>query len=89
MGGEGTIKVNDQMITFKLDIGAEVTALTEPALLQFRDVPRQAPTKVLHGPDQQPLKVLGHVTLTFSSKEKTCIHNAFVVRGLEQNLLSV
>ena len=77
------------MVTFKLDTGAKVTALTEPAFLQLRDVPLQAPTKALHGPDQQPLKVLGQVTLNFSSKEKTCIHNAFVVRDLEQNLLGL
>ena len=80
---KATIKVNKQMVTFKLDTVAEVTALTEPALLQLRDVPLQAPTKALHGPDQQPLKVLAQVTLTFSSKEKNCIHNAFVVRDLE------
>ena len=73
------------MMTFMLDTGAEVTALTEPASLQLKDVPLQAPTKALHGPD----KVLGQVTLTFSSKEKTCIHNAFVVRDLEQNLLGL
>ena len=47
------------------------------------------PTKALHGPDGQPLKVLGQGTLTFSSKEKTCIHNAFLVRDLEQNLLGL
>ena len=86
---KATIKVNNQMMTFKLDTGAEVTALTEPAFLQLRDVPLQAPTKALHGPDRKPLKVLGQVTLTFSSKEKTCIHNAFVVRDLEQNLLGL
>ena len=65
------------MMTFKLDTGAEVTALTEPAFLQLRDVPLQAPTKAIHGPDWEPLKVLEQVTLTFSSNEKTCIHNAF------------
>ena len=51
------------MMIFKLDTGAEVTALTEPAFLLLRDVPLQAPTKALHGPDQHPLKVLGRVTL--------------------------
>ena len=71
------------MMTFKLDTGAEVTALTEPAFLQLRDVPLQAPTKALHGPDWKPLKVLGQVTRTFSSKEKNCIHNPFAVRDLE------
>ena len=54
---KATIKVNNQMMTFKLDTGAEVTTLTEPAFLQVRDVPLQAPTKALHGPDRKPLKV--------------------------------
>ena len=37
---KATVKVNNQMMTFKLDTGAEVTALTEPAFLQLRDVPQ-------------------------------------------------
>ena len=84
-----TIAVNDQVMTFKLDTGAEVTAITEPAFLQLKDVPLQAPTKTLHGPDQQPLKVLGQVTLTLSSKGQACTHNVYVVRDLEQNLLGL
>ena len=66
--GRPQSKVNNQMMTFKLDTGAEVTALTEPAFLN------------------QPLKDRAPSP---SSKEKTCIHNAFLVRDLEQNLLGL
>ena len=41
---KATINLRDQIMTFKLDTGAEATALTEPAFLQFGDVPLQAPT---------------------------------------------
>ena len=66
---EATIKVNDQVITFKLDTGAEVTAITEPTFLQLNYI--RIPTittKPLHGPDKQPLQVLGQVTLTFCQR---------------------
>ena len=84
-----TIGINDQAMTFKLDTGGEVTAITEPAFLQLKDVPPQAPSKTLHGPDEQPLKVLGQVTLTLSSNGQACTHNVYVVRDLEQNLLGL
>ena len=50
-----TIGVNDHAMTFKLDTGTDVT---EPSYLELKDVPLQAPTKTLHGPNQQPFKGL-------------------------------
>ena len=70
-----TIGGNYKAVTFKLDTGAEVTAITEPAFFQLRDILSQAPTETLHGPDQQPLKILGQVTLTLTSKGQVCTHN--------------
>ena len=84
-----TIGGNYKAVTFKLDTGAEVTAITEPAFFQLRDILSQAPTETLHGPDQQPLKILGQVTLTLTSKGQACTHNVYVVRDLEQNLLGI
>ena len=47
------------------------------------------PTKTLHGPDHQPLKVLGQVSVTLSSKGKVSSQQVYVVKGLEQNLLGL
>ena len=47
------------------------------------------PTKTLHGPDHQPLKVLGQVKVTLSSKGKVSSQQVYMVRGLEQNLLGL
>ena len=66
-----TIAVNNQSMTFKLGTRAEVPAIREPAFFQLGDVPLQVPTKALHGPDHQPLKVLGQVSVTLSPVSKS------------------
>ena len=49
---------------FKVDTGAEVTALTEEALSQLGAIQLKSPSKVLCGPDRTPLKVLGQTMVT-------------------------
>ncbi len=49
---------------FKVDTGAEVTALTEEALSQLGAIQLKSPSKVLCGPDRTPLKVLGQTRVT-------------------------
>ena len=44
---------------FKVDTGAEVTAVTKLALTQLGNVKLHPATKILCGPDRKPLKVLG------------------------------
>ena len=53
------ISVNGESMKFKVDTGAEVTAVTELALKQLGNVQLYPATKTLCGPDTEPLKVLG------------------------------
>ena len=49
------VSVNHELMLFKVDTGAEVTALTEEALNQLGHPQLRTPSKVLCGPDRTPL----------------------------------
>ena len=83
------ISVNGEMMKFKVDIGAEVTAVTKLTLTQLGKVQLHPVTKTLCGPDRKPLKVLGQTSATLSHCGKTCIHDIYVVEKLKHNLLGL
>ena len=76
-------------MTFKIDKGAEVTAVTELALTQLGNVSLHPATKTLCGPDRKSLKVLDQTSATLSHCGKTCIHDIFIVDKLKHNLLGL
>ena len=84
-----SIRVNGETMKFKVDTGAEVTAVTKLALTQLGNVKLHPATKTLCGPDRKPLQVLGQTSVTLSHNGKTCIHNIFVVEKLKHNLLGL
>ena len=84
-----TIKLNEQETSFKLDTGAEVTAISEQTYKSLKEPQLLDPEKVLYGPSRQPLKTLGQFwgSLSYRGKEaKQCV---FVVDGLKTNLLGL
>ena len=83
------IKVNGELMKFKVDTGAEVTAVTKLALKQLGKVQLHPATKSLCGPDKKPLQVLGQTNVTLSHSGKACIHNIFMVEQLKHNLLGL
>ena len=87
--GTTDVKVNDVSITFKVDTGAEVTAISE-ATLKVLDSPEvNKPTKKLCGPNGQPLHLIGSLTVTMSQKQHQCNQDIFVVKQLKHNLLGL
>ena len=85
-----TVTVGNEQITFKVDTGAEVTALSETTWKSMQTKPELRETKrILCGPDRQPLKVLGEMKTKLMLKTKSCTHTVFVVRGLQNNLLGL
>ena len=84
-----SIRVNGETMKFKVDTGAEVTAVTKLALTQLGNVKLHPATKTLCGPDRKPLQLLGQTSVTLSHNGKTCIHNIFVVEKLKHNLLGL
>ena len=74
---------------FKLDTGAEVTAISEEVYQMLPRVKLLKASKVLYGPTQQRLKVLGQFTAQLSVEERKSNQAVFVVRGLQRNLLGL
>ena len=76
-------------MTFKLDTGAEVTAISMETYLQLGKPPLLPSDKHLSGPAQQPLVVKGHFTCNLSYGDKQTTQQVFVVEHLKTNLLGL
>ena len=81
-----TVKLSSHSLNFKLDTGAEVTAISEKAHETIGKPQLSTPKKVLCGPSQQPLKTLGQFVGTLSHRRKTTEQNVFVVSGLKSRI---
>ena len=68
---------------FKLDTGAEVTAITESTLAKLGNVKLSPVTKFLCGPGRKPLNVLN---AALSSSNHQCNH---VIQQLKHDLLGL
>ena len=77
-----------QLAQFKIDTGAEVTAISHK---QYRklNVTLTKPSKVLYGPANQSLPVLGEFVGTLTFRDMSCSQRIFVVTGLKNNLLGL
>eukprot|EP00731_Ephydatia_muelleri_P020339 Em0013g66a len=64
------ICVGPSELTFKLDTGAEVTAISENAFRELKGVQYEAPAKKLYGPSHEPLSVVGQFIAEFKYKGK-------------------
>ena len=77
-------------VTFKLDTGAEVTAISQETYQELPNAPSlSAPQRTLCGPSRRPLQVLGQCQIDLSHKELTSNQQVFVVKGLRSNLLGL
>ena len=83
------LKVNDVEVKFKIDTGAEVSAINETTFNNLRDVQLKKPTRSLYGPAMAPLTVLGQFTANLTFRQITCKQTVFVVKDLKNNLLGL
>ena len=84
-----TISISGKDIPFKLDTGAEVTAVSRKTWQMLGKPSLSTPDKQLFGPAQQPLEVLGHFLGHLSSGGREANHKVFVVNNLKTNLLGL
>ena len=84
-----TVSLNNKRVEFKLDTGAEVTAVSEATYKQVYGKRLEHPTRVLYGPAYQSLKVLGQFRGQLTVKDKSYQETILVVRGLKNNLLGL
>lgn len=87
------IQVRDTKITFKLDTGADVTAIAESDLSKvFTKVKMpvlQQPEKPLLGPGRTPLDVAGFTKLQLKYKAQQTTEKVYVVKNLSTPLLGL
>lgn len=81
-----TITLAQQQVTFKLDTGAAITAITEQTYAKLGKPPVSPPTKVLCGPTQYGLDVHRVFTGRFTSRDKMATGDVYVVKGLKTGL---
>ena len=84
-----TITLAQQEVTFKVDTGAAVTAITEQTHARLGKPSVSPPTKVLCGPTQYGLDVQGVFAGHFSSQGRMATGDVYVVKGLKTNLLGL
>ena len=81
--------VGDQATKFKMDTGAEVTAISKKTYQSLQNPPLLSqPDRILCGPAQKPLKVAGQCKLQLNHKGKSSLQQVFVVAGLRIERLS-
>ena len=81
--------MGSQCLTFKLDTGAEVTAVMEDAYSSLQGKPLQKPPKILYRPGRKPLAGLGEFTPKLQCRDKTTNRQIFVVKRLGRNMLAL
>ena len=79
--------MNQVDLYFKLDTGAEVTAISKKGFKALGSPKIEQPVRKLCGPTNKPLKVLGRLTVSMSYKNNSCEQDIFVVSHLHHNLL--
>ena len=82
------IRVFGVELPFKLDTGADVTAITEESYRRIGERKLTPPDNPVYGPSGNPLEVRGWFTGKLSYGNKLSEH-VFVVQGLRRNLLGL
>lgn len=84
-----SLPLNGREMPFKLDTGAEVTAISKQAFEHLKGVQLKPASRRLYGPTHQPLKVLRHFQTTLSKSQKTSTQSVYVIESLRTNLLGL
>lgn len=84
------IGIRDSTVSFKIDTGTDVTAISEQVYkcIMHRGGMLEKHIKLLYGPGGAKLTVLESATETLSYKEREITEKIFAVRGLQMALLS-
>ena len=79
------------LVTFKVDTGAEVTAMSETTFYSLKKLAPQLKksNQTLRGPNHSTLDVLGETTFKLTYKGKSSFERVFVIHNLQHNLLGL
>lgn len=81
------VQLNGDAIEFKVDTGADVTAIPERMYSRERDGKLQPSSLPLNGPTGENLKVRGRFSGCLSRNTSKCEEDIYVVRNLRRPLL--
>ena len=84
-----SIELAGTEVAFKLDTGAEVTAILDSTYKLLPGIKLNPATKPLYGPANQSLKVLGQFVGKLTHKQCSHEEQIYVVKGLRNNLLGL
>lgn len=83
------VTAGNKPVEFKVDTGAAVTAITEVTYEALKR-PKLSPTsKILCGPAQQSLTVLGQFRERIATQDQSALLDLYVIKGLKTNLLGL
>ena len=83
------IQMNGVLVNFKLDTGAAVTAIPESVYSRGRDGELQKAQRLICGPNNQPLTVLGTFNACLKKGKQKTEQEIFVVQDLVMPLLGL
>ena len=81
--------IGDQSVFFKLDTGAQVTAVTEETYRAISPGPLKKPSRVLYWPTRQTIETIGKFSAKVTVGDRMSKQTIYVVRGLQRNLLGL
>ena len=81
--------MNGASIQFKMDTGAEVTAISKQTYEALKKPKLAEANRILYGPSRTQRNVIGAFDATLSSSKKAVEQTIFVVDGLKTNLLGL
>ena len=84
-----TLEMLGRELAIKIDTGAAVAAISRECHELLGKPELQKPQKLLEGPDNQPLNVVGEFETNISHKCKSAKQHIFVVENLRVNLLGL
>ncbi len=83
------VRVGSKDLMFKLDTGADVTAISDEAYKSLGNAALQKSSKMLYGPGRKALSVSGEFSQKLYCKGKATVQQIFVIKGLTSNLLGL
>lgn len=78
-----------KVVSFKMDTGAEVTAINPDTYHRLGSPPLTKSTKVLYGPSCHVLLVQGHFSVFLRHGSRSTRQRVYVIDGLKRNLLGL
>ena len=84
-----SVQLEGRSIRFKLDTGAEVTAIPEAVYRDLPSIDLQKSTRLIRGPANQELKVLGQFTGQLAHEGNVISQPIFVIKNLKNSLLGL